>query len=296
MTEEGRSLLAHDGALWRKFARLGAAHGPRWFVEHSPKVIGLCAALALPKSRKGARDNLRRIRGKAGFAQEALDVARTFTSYAGCLAESLASGSKNAAMPDLEIVGRPYMESALAEKRGVIVVTAHTAGWEIVGPVFKKHRGLDVVMVMEAERDHEARELHDRARKKAGLEVAHVGADPFASLPVLHRLRDGAAIALQMDRVPPGMRGVAVTLFGEASEIPEGPLRLAQLSGAPIVPVFSARLGFRTYYAEIGSPRHLPRRLRPGELEATAQYLADTMSDFVRRFPTQWLHFAPRRS
>lgn len=285
-------VFAHDGILWRRLARLGAAHGPSWLVEYSPPFIGLCAALALPASRRKVRDNLRRIRGPVSRLREVRDVAETFTSYAGCIAEVLSNGSKNAELPDLEVTGRPYMEAAIKEGKGVIVVTAHTAGWELVGPVFRKHKGMDVVMVMEAERDGAARDLSDRARRATGLEVAHVGADPFASLPFLHRLRDGAAIAIQIDRVPAGMRGLPVRMFGEAREIPEGPLRLAQLSGAPIVPIFCARLGYRSYFAEVFEPCHLPRRPTPEQLGSTAQKLADAMHDFVRRYPTQWFNFA----
>jgi KDO2-lipid IV(A) lauroyltransferase len=121
----------------------------------------------------------------------------------------------------------------------------------------------------------------------------HVGADPFASLPLLHRLRDGAALALQIDRVPSGMRALPVRMFGAASQIPEGPLRLAQLSGAPIVPIFCARLGYRSYRAEMFEALHVTRRPGAGVLEATAQRLADTMGEFVARHPTQWFHFAP---
>ena len=291
--------FAHDGLLWRRFARLGAAHGPDWLVEHSPKFIGVCAALLLPSSRATVRDNLRRIRrgrgAPLGRLREALDVAQTFTTYAGCLAEVLSNGSKNAATPHLELSGQVHMERALAEGKGVILVTAHTAGCELALPLLREHKGLDVVMVMEPERDGGARELHDRARRVTGMQVAHVGADPFASLPLLHRLRDGAALALQIDRVPPGMRGLSVRLFGEEAQIPEGPLRLAQLSGAPIVPIFCARLGYRSYRAEMFEPEHVPRRPGAGMLEATAQRLADVMGDFVRRYPTQWLHFAGPR-
>jgi KDO2-lipid IV(A) lauroyltransferase len=223
--------------------------------------------------------------------REARDVAETFTSYAGCIAEVLSAGSKNAELPDLEVTGRPHMEGAIKEGKGVIVVTAHTAGWELVGPVFRKHRGMDVVMVMEAERDGAARDLQDRARRATGLEVAHVGSDPFASLPFLHRLRDKAALAIQIDRVPAGMRGIPVKMFGETREIPEGPLRLAQLSGAPIVPIFCARLGHRSYFAEVFEATHLPRRPSQELLDATAQRMADAMSAFVRRYPTQWFNF-----
>ena len=283
--------FAHDGLLWRKLARLGAAHGPRWFVEYSPPLVGLCAALLLPRSRRTVRSNLRLIRGPVGRAREAREVAKTFTSYAGCLAEVLSNGSKNSALPDLEVSGRPHMERAVALGRGGIVVTAHTAGWELVGPVLRKHKGLDVVLVMEAERDGGARELQDRARRATGMQVAHVGEDPFSSLPLLHKLRDRAALAIQIDRVPSGMRGIPAQIFGAAGEIPEGPLRLAQLSGAPIVPIFCARLGFRSYFAEVFEPVLLPRRPDAKTLEATAQGLADSMTNFVRRYPTQWFDF-----
>ena len=284
-------LFAHDSMLWRRLARLGAAHGPAWFVQYSPPLIGLCAAIALPRSRRQVSANLTRIRGPVGRLRGIQDVAETFASYAGCIAEVLSNGSKNADLPDLEVTGRPHMEAAIKKGKGVVVVTAHTAGWEIVGPVFRKHRGLDVVMVMEAERDGRARDLQDNLRRGTGLEVAHVGTDPFASLPFLRRLRDGAAIAIQIDRVPGGMRGIPVRMFGGSHEVPEGPLRLAQLSGAPIVPIFCARLGYRSYFAEVFEAMHVPRRPGPGEVEASAQKMADAMSDFVGRHPTQWFNF-----
>jgi KDO2-lipid IV(A) lauroyltransferase len=287
----GAGAFAHDGLLWRRLAKLGAAHGPRWFVERSPSVIGLCVALFLPATRRTVRDNLRRIRGPVGRLREAREVAATFTSYAGCLTEVLAVGSKNGGRTELDLVGREHLDRALALGKGVVMVTAHTAGWELVGPVFKRHRGVDIVMVMEPERDAGARELSDAARREAGLQVAHVGHDPLASLPLLHKLRDGGVVALQIDRTPAGMRSMPVRVFGEPGAIPEGPLRLAQLSGAPIVPVFAARLGRLRYAAEIFPPLLVPRRPERELLEASAQELADAMASFVRRHPTQWFDF-----
>ena len=151
-------------------------------------------------------------------------------------------------------------------------------------------------MVMEAERDRAARELQDRARRASGVEVVHVGDAPFASLTLLRKLRDGAALGLQIDRVPRGMRGVGVRLFGQPGQIPEGPLRLAQVSGAPILPVFCARLGRLRYLVEVLEEMVVPRRPGPGVLDASAQRLADAMTDFVRRHPTQWFAFDSRRA
>src|SRR5207247_1079101 len=82
---------------WRRLAHLGASRGPRWWVRYSPPFFGLAAAALLPNARRAVASNLRRIRGDKGRVRDALDVAHPFTTYAGCLAESLANGPNNAA-------------------------------------------------------------------------------------------------------------------------------------------------------------------------------------------------------
>ena len=81
-------------------------------------------------------------------------------------------------------------------------------------------------------------------------------------------------------------------MFGERARIPEGPLRLAAMTGAPIVPVFVARTGHRRY--EVRRERAHPARARrpTGDaFDAAAQELAARLEQFVRAHPTQWFHF-----
>jgi KDO2-lipid IV(A) lauroyltransferase len=286
------SILTPDAVFWRKLARFGAARGPEWWVRYSPQFFGWAAALAVPKARRAVRGNLRRIVGKRGPFREALDVARTFSTYAGCLAEVLSADSKNQRRPTAILHGELNVEQALAPGRGIVLVTAHTAGWEMLGPVLhREHRhGRDVVMVMTPEPDEEARRLHDDARTAVGNRVAHVG-DPFASLSLLRDLRKGAIVALQLDRVPPGMKTRAVTFMGQPGVIPEGPLRLSAVSGAPVFPLFSARTAYREYVIDARPPIFVPRRATEEELDAIAQRLADELARFLRAHPTQWFDF-----
>lgn len=284
--------LAHDGVFLRRLAHLGASRGPEWLRRYSPPLFGCAAALAIPKARQAVLANLRRIRGKASPARDAIDVARTFSGYASCLAEVLSGAWKRGQPPEARYEGKHHLESALANHSGAVFVTAHTGGWEIVGPLLFRDHDVELVMVMESERDVRARQIHDAARIATGVHIVHVGeGDPFASLPLLRHLRNGAVVALQVDRVPAGMKTRPVTMFGAPAEMPEGPLRLAQLSGAPLVPIFATRTGYGQYLIQTHAPVQVARRAKDVDLDRAAQVVADAMSSFLTAHPTHWFHF-----
>ena len=292
MSDQRGGRFAHDGHFWRRLAALGAQNLPVWCIRYSPPFFGLAAAVAVPKARRAVRRNLRRIRGEKSLYRDVIDTSRTFMAYAGSLAEILAYGSKNEGLAQSEIIGTERMHEAVALGKGVLLLTLHTGGWEVAGPLFLGHIKLDVMLVMAAERNAGARELQDRAREAGGMKVAHVGDDPLASLPLLRHLRQKGAVAMQIDRPPPNGRVVPVRLLGEEDgSLPEGPFLLAQLSGAPLVAVFSMRRGFRDYYMEVSVPRTLPRRATPEQVREVAQGLADDVTEFLRAHPTQWFHW-----
>ena len=289
---DARDYFAHDGLFWRRMAALGAQRFPSWWVRWTPPVFGVAAAVALPGARRAVRSNLRRIRGPRPLWRDVLETSQTFATYAGCLAETLTTGSKNYVEPHVEIVGREHVRVAVAEKKGLILLTMHTGGWEVAGPLLAEHTHVDVVLVMHGERDASAREIHDRAREASGVRVIHIGPDPLAALPLVRHLteRKGAA-AMQLDRLPSSGRVLPVKLLDRDGVLPEGPFRLAQLTGAPLVPVFCARLGFRRYAFEARPARALPRRPTPEQTSAVAQSVADDMTSFLRAHPTQWFEF-----
>jgi len=282
--------LSLDGPIWRGLARRGS-QGPEWFVRLSAPLVGIAACAVSGDRRRHVLDALRRARGRRGALRDTMDVARVFATYASCLAETLGAGPGRDRAPRAVIWGEPHLHDALGDRRGVILVTAHTAGWETVGPLLSRDKSLRVMLAVSAERDTGARAIQDGARGAHGLLVTHVGDDPLSALPLARHLREGGAVALQIDRAPSGLRSRAVTLFGVPSRVPEGPLRLAMLTGAPIVPVFAARTGHRSYRIEVHAPLRLGRSVGAAELDAAAQALADDMQGFLRTHPTQWFHF-----
>ena len=284
-------LRRHDSHLWRRAMNAGVVHGPRAFVRYSPPVFGVAFAALLPRYRRAVLRNLRLALGQRSAAVEARDVARVFATYASCLTEAfLAAGDGGESVKGSSVHDERFA-GALAEGKGVILTTAHTGGWQLAGPVLHAGHDAELLVVMRRERDARAQALQDDARERSGTRVIHIGDDPLDALPLLAHLRKGGVVAVQMDRLPRGMRGRKVELFGSPFEVPEGPLRLAAVSGAPIVPVFTRRLGYMEYEVEIGEPIRLPRRPAEADLDGAARKVMSEMEIFVRNNPTQWFHF-----
>lgn len=282
---------AVDAAFWRRMAFAGARYGPRPWVRYSPPLFGLAFAALLPEYRAQVRANLRRILGERSGLEEHVDVARTFASYARCLAESLARGRPEAQRARRRLLGTEHLERAVAAGRGIVLVTAHTGAWDAAAHLLPRDAGLDVVVVMHAEPDSRARVLHDEVRQSDGVRIVHVGAHPLDSLPVLQHLKAGGVVAVQIDRSYPGQRSLDVELFGAPFRIPEGPFMLSALVGAPVLPVFVRRIDYFDYEFSISPAIELPRRAGARHIQRAAEQATLEMERFIRAHPTQWFHF-----
>jgi KDO2-lipid IV(A) lauroyltransferase len=285
--------LSHDSAFWRRLAHAGARHGPSFWLKYSPAWFGAAFALALPKARRGVRENLRWVRGAPGASAlaEHAAVLGTFTSYAHCLAEALAVGRAEAEHSRVRVSGEGHLNAALEAGHGLIVVTAHAGPWDAVTRVLRKRSGVEVVVAMQRERDPGARGLHDSVRGQGGVRVVHVGGDPLAALPLLRHLRAGGIVAMQLDRGAPSGRALPVELFGRPFSLPEGPFRLAALTSAPLVPLFARRLGYFDYEVQVSPAIQVERSPSPAALRVSAEAVRDALAAFVRENPTQWFHF-----
>jgi KDO2-lipid IV(A) lauroyltransferase len=284
-------LRRHDSLLWRRAIDAGVTHGPDAWVRYSPPIFGLAFAAALPRQRRAVRDNLRRALGPRPALAEARDVAAVFANYASSLTDAFVAGSGRGDPLKVCCPDERPVEEALREGKGVILATAHTGGWQVAGLELMSLHGADLWVVMRNERDQRAQALTDEKRARAGVRVVHVDDDPLGALALLGHLRRGGVVAMQIDRLPLGMRGRKSELFGMPFFVPEGPLRLASVSGAPIVPVFTRRLGYMEYDVRVAPPVRLPRRPSPDDLDRAARAVLHAMEDFVRDNPTQWFHF-----
>lgn len=279
-----------EGAFLRQLAHWGALRGPRDFVRLSPRPIGAVFGMAVPEVRRRVVRNLRRIHGRPRALLDQLQALETLGNYASCFAEAIASEREDVE-PRVTVHGEQRLEAALA-RGGVVIVTAHIGPWELTAQQLGRALSAEVMLVMQREPNTVAGELQDYHRSERGLKVLHVGAHPTDALPLIAHLKHGGVAAMQLDRVPPNGRVIEVPLFGEPFAAPEGPFRLASLSGALVVPVFARRLGFFDYELSIAEPIALGRRPSAEELRRAAGQAIYAMQQSVQDSPTQWFHFS----
>ena len=286
-----RAAVHTESTFWRKALEAGVRYGPDSFVRHSPRVFGWMFGAALPDARATVRRTLRKIVGPRPASEELRDVAEVFGNFATSMTDGMLVGAGRGYHVTTRPIGDWHFLRSLAGGRGIILAAANTAGWDIAGSATANVRDEPVMVVMQREGNSEARIVHDELRRRGGIEICHVGDDARDALPVLRHLRGGGIVALKFDRTMKGMRTRNVTFLGQPWRIAEGPLKLAAVSGAPILPVFTRRLGFLEYQLINTRPLRLSRRPSETELDDVAQTMADRLQQFVRAHPTHWFRF-----
>ena len=86
----------------------------------------------------------------------------------------------------------------------------------------------------------------------------------------------------------PGQVGVKVPLLGGHAFFPEGPAKLAAITGSPIIPVFAIRRPDGKVKLFIEQAIHVPEATDIAICAAIAK-LADVVGEYIRRYPGQWL-------
>lgn len=270
----------------RRFAYLGARYGPKWWLRYSPSTIGAVAFLIAGKQRRVMRRRLEWVLGRPVGWVETLP---SFVNFAHCLAESLGAEGHPA---EVEFRGLSNLREIVARGRGAILMTAHVGAWELSASRWPSDLGADIVLVMEAEPNSRARSVHERLRDRLGVRFVYTDRNPLVGLVLQEELRRGSVLAFQLDRDAQSSRSLETRLFGRRFLVPEGPFRLARMTGAPLLPTFACRTSFLRHRVEIRQVIPVARRATGPEIAASAQAVVRAFEDFVAEVPSQWFDFA----
>lgn len=189
--------------------------------------------------------------------------------------------------------GLEHMDAAMAEGRGVILLTAHAGNYEL-GGLLLKARNLKIHAVYKPDRFEAVERLREDLRAQGGVVGIPVDGIGFSTLPLVKLLREGRLVGMQGDR-DFSLNGVPMPFFGREVPFPRGPWELAAMTGAPIVTSFFYTDEDRRFHARFSAPI----RVRGGRGERMAAieqgmraYVAD-LEALIRQHPSQWYCFYP---
>jgi len=255
----GRRLIAPTSFSNRAFENLRAAYPDKSDAEIAAIVRAMW-------------DNLGRVLGEYGH----LDEVRW-----------------RAANPRIEVVGVENFDAARVDGKGILLISAHFANWEIM-PFAAREYGLSGgVVVRPTNNPYVARWL-ERVRARNGLpEMISKGAQGTRRIFTL--LRKGDCICILVDQRT--SEGIPAPFFGRDVMTTPAPASLALKLGAKIVPVWNERIGgahFRmTVYPAIEPPN-------TGDPDRDVLALTAAINAFVearvRERPEQWLWIHQRWS
>jgi len=197
------------------------------------------------------------------------------------------------ANPRIEVAGVENFDAARAEGKGILLISAHFANWEIM-PFAAREYGLSGGVVVRPTNNPYVAAWLDKVRSKSGLpEMIAKGAQGTRRIFTL--LRKGDCICILVDQR--ASEGIPAPFFGRDVMTTPAPAALAIKLGAKIMPVCNERLRgahFRmTVYPAI-EPPHSGNADRD-VLELTAAINAFVEAR-VRERPEQWLWIHQRWS
>lgn len=270
-----------------------AVLGVRFLLEHLPRHIALrlgerggrWAYRALRMARRRTQEHIRMALGLRGPELRRLSE-RVFQELGRNLAEFLRLRAllREGLEGVVRTEGLGNLDRALAEGRGVVVITGHLGNWEILG-AYLARRGYPLWAVGRRLFDRRIDGLVVEHREMAGVHNIPRGEDARALVRIL---RGGGVLGLLMDQ-DTEVQGVFAPFFGRPAYTPAGPVKLAMRTGAPIVPMalYREREGYRlVVLPSVSLPDTGDREADLREGVARCNRVLEAL---VRMHPEQWV-------
>jgi KDO2-lipid IV(A) lauroyltransferase len=284
-----RAAVRFDGAFWRRFAELGCVYGPEWWKRGSPPVIaGIIYAIAR-QQRSVVLANQRLVHGERERLREHWDGYRVFAEFARSITETMEQWGPRPKPLDIRVVGDEIFQAALAEERGLVIVTGHFGSWAVATRALGRF-GRKVNMVTAQELNATVRRMVHEQRTRHGFNVIYSGGTAFSGVPIVQALRRGEIVGMQIEPWGPLPGSHVVDFCGRPTRFQLGPFTVARIARAPLLVVFGVRLGIR---------RHELRVVARFDPHTRAQSIAAlegavrAYEAVVREHPRQWLMFQP---
>lgn len=204
-------------------------------------------------------------------------------------------------LPHVQWVGDEHLESIVRGAghggRGALLLTPHLGAFEVIAQAYAERYGHQVPMtaLYRPSRKPMLRPVVEAARHRPGLLTAPANLSGVRQM--IRALRRGEVVGLLPDQVPPQGMGVWAPFFGRPAYTMTLAARLAQQTGAELLPIRCERLpdgqGFRIHVTPMAEPLPVPATHAQAAEEshqvACATAINRELERQIRACPAQYL-------
>ncbi|AAW61145.1 LpxL/LpxP family acyltransferase [Gluconobacter oxydans] len=244
-------------------------------------------------ARRNSRIYLRRVLGRE---PSLLLIWHHIRSYAQITLDRLFILDPRATPPEISLAGAEILFEALEAGRGCLLLGAHIGSFDSLRTVLRVMPApLTLRILMYRRYTGEATRLIEML-DPAYTDILIPLGEPDTMLRVAESLRAGSVVAILGDRAHDMGRSLSVSVLGKPALLPVGPIRLAALTGAPVVLFSGLRRPDGSYDIRF---EKFAERIEFGEtaqekaasLKAWMTRYADWMSALCRRDPLSWYNY-----
>ena len=183
----------------------------------------------------------------------------------------------------ISFTGAEHLEQALALGRGVVLATAHSGNWELLGAALAK-RGFPLVAVVQKQTNDAMDRFINEYRRQSGMHVTYKS----GVKEMIQLLGEGQIIGLLVDQ-DAGAEGVRTQFFEREASSPPGAAHLARMRQVPIVPAFITQEADGRHHAWLYPPVFVEKTgNKKEEIQQTTQVLTQCVEQHIRQYPEEW--------
>ena len=297
---------------WRDRRERGSSGAIRliiWLAIHVGR--GLCRVLLVPicayffvtapQSRRASRDFLGRALGRVATWR---DIFTHLFVFSTTLLDRVYLLHGRQRELDIAVTNESVFWNALAAGRGCLLLGSHLGSFEMLGIVGSVEKKLTINMVMHVTDSARIGGLIMGGQASLPYKIIPLG-DPGSMLRVKECLDRGEVVGILADRIYAGEATRSLPFLGSLARFSLSPLRLARLTGAPVVTVFGLFRGGRRYEIVFESlavrvddtgagvdvlPAASAEPITISSQRCLAGYVG-TLERHARTFPYNWFNF-----
>ncbi|MDI1290818.1 MAG: lysophospholipid acyltransferase family protein [bacterium] len=275
-----------------------------WLTTHTPKfarwlqpLLVRLVPLFAPTVSRHLQQNAKRIFGSTWSRQHqpafTREVVNNFYQFVLDIGQSRDDSPEQLRAKIERVEGADAYRALRAGGRGAVLITAHLGSFEVgLAALTQVEPSVHVVYKRDLSGTFESMRM--RLRQRLGVHEVPIDDGLTAWLTLRDALLNGEAVVMQADRAMPGQRSVVVPFLHGHLRVPTGAVRLARLTGSPIIPVFTIRSATGRFIVQI-DPVIEPGNADsvPGASDSSVRAVAKSIEAVVANHPTQWLMLGP---